>query len=355
MGRALLGQIEAHFRERREDTAIRVVAVADTSGVVSGSEGMDGIRLRSLADHKASGGAFASMVGVTATPSGDRASHDALNRIFGARSRRGVVIDVTAAETSTLLERAMEDGWNVVLANKRPLAGSQASVDRLHELERRNSTRLLYEATVGAGLPVLDTLRKLRLAGDRILSVEGCPSGTLGFLFAELAKGRTLSHALRQAIAAGYCERDPREDLSGNDVARKAIILGRAIGWRGDPTEVSAESLVPAALRHVSREEFLARLGELDAGYGSLVERARAARFSGKTLRYRVRVSADEVRVGVVDVLPSEPLGLLEGTDNQFACHTTHYCDRPLVITGPGAGSQLTASAVLSDVLAIAT
>src|SRR5205085_4591318 len=210
--------------------------------------------------------------------------NDAFSSVFSGRSRRAVVVDLTAAETSPLLEHAMQDGWNVVLANKRPIAGAQASVDRLHELGRRNGTRLLYEATVGAGLPVLDTLRKLKQAGDRILSVEGCPSGTLGFLFAQLAQGRTLSQALREAIAAGYTEPDPRDDLSGTDVARKAIILARAIGWRGDPGVVSAESLVPVTLRNVSRDEFLSRLTELDAEDSSLVERARAARFAGKTL-----------------------------------------------------------------------
>ena len=354
VGRALLGQIDAHFTERREDTSIRVIGVADTSGVISGAEGFNGERLRALADHKAAGGSLASVDDVNALPSNDAAINDTFNRIFGSRTRRGVVVDVTAAETSTLLEQAMDDGWNVVLANKRPIAGAQASVDRLHELERRNGTRLLYEATVGAGLPVLDTLRKLKQAGDRILSVEGCPSGTLGFLFAQLAQGRTLSQALREAIDAGYTEPDPRDDLSGTDVARKAIILARAIGWRGDPTIVSAESLVPLALRNVSREEFLSRLTELDAEDSALIERARAARFAGKTLRYRVRASSDDVSVGVVAVSPNEPLGVLEGTDNQFAFRTTHYNDRPLVITGPGAGAQVTASAVLSDLFAIA-
>ncbi len=354
VGRALLGQIDAHFTERREDAAFRIVGVADTSGVISGADGLGGERLRALACHKAAGGSLVSLGDLNASASNDAAINETFNRIFGARTRRGVVVDVTAAETSLLLERAMDDGWNAVLANKRPIAGAQASVDRLHELERRNGTRLLYEATVGAGLPVLDTLRKLRQAGDSILSVEGCPSGTLGFLFAELAQGLTLSQALRDAIAAGYTEPDPRDDLSGADVARKAIILARAIGWRGDPSAVSAESLVPVALQHVSRNEFLSRLTELDAEDGWLVEQARAARFAGKTLRYRVRASPDDVSVGVVAVSPKEPLGVLEGTDNQFAFRTTHYDDRPLVITGPGAGAAVTASAVLSDLLAIA-
>ena len=351
VGRALLGQIDAHFTSRREDSEIRVVGIADTTAVVTGADGIGGDRLRALAQHKAGGASLASADGVETAV----AVNDAFRSIFSARGGRGVVVDVTAAETLPLLEHALDDGWNLVLANKRPIAGSQASVDRLHELQRRHGTQILYEATVGAGLPVLDTLRKLKQAGDRILSVEGCPSGTLGFLFAELAQGKTLSNALRQAIAAGYTEPDPRDDLSGADVARKAIILGRAIGWRGDPSVVCAESLVPPALQSVSRDEFLARLSELDAYDNSLVERARVARLAGQTLRYRVRVSSDDVSVGVVAVSPSEPLGTLEGTDNQFAFRTTHYNARPLVITGPGAGAQVTAAAVLTDLLAIAS
>jgi cystathionine gamma-synthase len=356
VGRALLGQIDAHLSERREDSPFRIVGVADSTAVVTGAVGLNGDDLRALASHKAAGFSLASAsTASTITPSNDADVNEAFKQIFGARERRGVVVDVTAAETSPLLEHAMDDGWNVVLANKRPIAGAQASVDRLHELGRRNGTQLLYEATVGAGLPVLDTLRKLKQAGDRILSVEGCPSGTLGFLFAQLAQGRTVSQALREAIAAGYTEPDPRDDLSGTDVARKAIILARGIGWRGDPSVVSAESLVPIGLRCVSREEFLARIGELDAADSSLVERARMARFAGQTLRYRVRVSSEDISVGVVAVSSGEPLGNLEGTDNQFAFRTTHYNDRPLVITGPGAGAQVTASAVLSDLLAIAS
>ena len=355
VGRALLGQLDAHFLEHREDSRVRIVGVGDTSAVVAGAQGLGGERLRALAIHKAAGLPLASIghdVSIASTC--DTAINSAFEQIFGSRSRRGVVVDVTAAETSTLLERAMDDGWNVVLANKRPIAGSQASVDRLHELGRRNGTQLLYEATVGAGLPVLDTLRKLKQAGDRILSVEGCPSGTLGFLFAQLAQGHTLSQALREAIESGYTEPDPRDDLSGTDVARKAIILARAIGWRGDPAVVSAESLVPIALQHVSREEFLRRLFVLDDVDSSLVERARTARFAGQTLRYRVRVSSDDISVGVIAVSPNDPLGNLEGTDNQFAFRTTHYNDRPLVITGPGAGAQVTASAVLSDLFEVA-
>ena len=119
------------------------------------------------------------------------------------------------------------------------LAGAQVAVDSLRRVANANGRRILHEATVGAGLPVIDTLEKLLDAGDTVLSIEGCPSGTLGFLFGELGRGERFSTALRAAIAAGYTEPDPRIDLSGLDVARKALILARAIGFRGLPVVVS--------------------------------------------------------------------------------------------------------------------
>jgi aspartokinase/homoserine dehydrogenase 1 len=204
---------------------------------------------------------------------------------------------------------------------------------------------------VGAGLPVIDTLRKLLEAGDRVLRIEGCPSGTLGFLFGELGRGRTFSAALRAAMAAGYTEPDPRDDLSGTDVARKALILARLLGFRGDLADVAVESLVPEALRAVPRDEFLARLDALDAPWEA---RLRAARAEGRVLRYRVRVTRRAIAVGLVAVAPSDPLGTLTGTDNQFAFTTARYRAQPLVVTGPGAGAAVTASGVYGDLLRLA-
>src|SRR5262249_4043003 len=122
---------------------------------------------------------------------------------------------------------ALMRGLDVVLANKLPIGSSQRAYDGLHALARKHGRRIRCEATVGAGLPVIDTLHKLRDAGDTILSIEGCPSGTLGYLFGEMERGSAFSEALRCAVGAGYTEPDPRIDLSGLDVARKALILGR--------------------------------------------------------------------------------------------------------------------------------
>ena len=134
---------------------------------------------------------------------------------------------------------------HVVLANKRPLTTHRKLYDELRALADERGRRLLHETTVGAGLPIIDTFYKLAESGDRVSKIEGCPSGTLGFLFGEMGRGRPFSDALRRAIAKGYPEPDPREDLSGTDVARKALILGRLLGFPGEMGDIEVESLVP--------------------------------------------------------------------------------------------------------------
>jgi aspartokinase/homoserine dehydrogenase 1 len=152
-------------------------------------------------------------------------------------------------------------------------------------------------------------------------------------------------------MARGYTEPDPREDLSGQDVARKAVILARLLGWSGTLDDVAVESLVPAALADASVEGFLAALDTLDAEWAG---RVAAAHARGAVLRYRADVTPRSVRVGIVEVDLASPFASLSGTDNQFVITTRRYRERPLVITGPGAGPAVTAAGVLNDVLALA-
>ncbi len=341
IGRELLGQLSAF------GNGFRVCGLIDRSGYVFDANGIVPERLNELRALKLRGGKLAeSATGVVA------AAAPALERIGGAALWRPTLVDATAADTTAVLELALSRGFDVVLANKIPLAAGFESAERLWRRARLHGRRILHEATVGAGLPVIDTLRKLQEAGDTIVSIEGCPSGTLGFVFGELGRGRSFADALHAAVSAGYAEPDPRSDLSGLDVARKALILARLIGYTGDLRNIAVESLVPRDLTDVTRDEFLSRIGEADAAWRTRVE---SARERGAILRYRARATATSVSVGLVEVAESGPLGSLQGTDNQFSFVTERYHDQPLVIRGPGAGPAVTATGVFNDLLRLAS
>jgi len=344
IGRELLRQLATNYRTSTR--RIRVCGLIDRSGYIFEPAGLSWRRVMELRALKEAGTSLAQGDGGVAS-SPDASIAAATSRL----PRRSILVDATAADTQPLLEAALQRGFDLVLANKLPLAGAQAAFDRLHAIADGRGRRVAHEATVGAGLPVIDTLNKLIDAGDRVLSIEGCPSGTLGFLFGELGRGRRFSEALRDAIDAGYTEPDPRTDLSGVDVARKALILARVIGFRGDFENVAVESLVPSGFEDLGREQFVARLNELD---DSWARRVHAAADQGCVLRYRAHVTKKSIAVGLARVPLGDSLATLSGTDNQFIFTTSRYHARPLVITGPGAGPAVTAAGVYNDVLALA-
>jgi aspartokinase/homoserine dehydrogenase 1 len=262
-----------------------------------------------------------------------------------------VIIDATAS--TALASRHAEwlaRGYHVVTANK-ALAGGELSGWRALQAALASGGRYGDSATVGAGLPVLSTLRRLRSCGDGLLTLEGVFSGSLSWLFNQYDGSRPFSELLREARRLGYTEPDPRSDLSGEDVARKLLILARNAGFSLGSDEVQVEGLVPEALRALDADTFLARLGELDA---PLAARHAAAASRGCVLRFLARLNQRGLaRVGLAEVPLTHPAARLYGTDNQFALTTTRYNTQPLVIQGPGAGPEVTAQALLGDVLAL--
>jgi homoserine dehydrogenase len=182
--------------------------------------------------------------------------------------------------------------------------------------------------------------------------IQGSTSGTIGYLLTEVGRGRRFSEALRAAMAKGYTEPDPRDDLSGKDVARKALILGRLLGFTGELADVDLEPLVPAESFARPLDDFLAHLEDLDPWWE---RRAAEARESGRVLRYLATVTPRAVAVRLAAVEASDPFAGLRGTDNQIAFTTRRYAeDNPLIIKGPGAGLAVTAAGVLNDVLKLA-
>jgi homoserine dehydrogenase len=261
-----------------------------------------------------------------------------------------IVVDATAsAELAAWHPRWLRQGLHVVSANKLGLGGPLL---RQHEIVQLANSQRRYgdAATVGAGLPLLATLRGLRAGGDRIGAIVGVLSGTLAWLFDGYDGSEPFSARVREAVARGYAEPDPRVDLSGEDVRRKLLILARAAGYPLESEEVRVDSLLTPALQSAAAGEVDDALRELD---GLLGERAARSAREGRVLRYVARFDAAGARVGLESLAPDDPLAVGRGCDNRVAIWSTRYRDRPLQIQGPGAGAGVTAAALLDDLLRI--
>ena len=265
-----------------------------------------------------------------------------------------VIVDCTASEavaarTGDWLAR----GIHVITPNKRANSGSLARYRELRALGRRVNAHYFYETTVGAGLPIIGTLRELVRTGDRVLHIEGVLSGTLSYLFNTYDGSVPFSALVTDARAKGYTEPDPRDDLSGMDVARKTVILARELGLSLELADIPVESLVPPGLDSLdSAEAFLDALPQGDA---AMKARLDAARSSGCALRYVARIEGDgAARVELRTVPHAHPLARLTGTDNLIAFTTRRYQSQPLVVQGPGAGPEVTAAGVFADLLRLA-
>jgi len=261
-----------------------------------------------------------------------------------------VVIDCTAsAAVADQYHSWLQRGIHIVTPNKKANSGTMPYYRSLQDARRATGTHYLYEATVGAGLPVIQTLRDLRETGDDITQIEGIFSGTLAYLFNVFDGSEVFSSIVRAAKARGYTEPDPRDDLSGLDVARKLIILGREMGLTLEMADVQVEGLVPDALVRCSVEEFMQRLPESDAG---MAARLAAARSKHQVLRYVGRIDAEgNATVGLMQLDARHAFANIALTDNVVRFATSRYCDNPLIVQGPGAGPEVTAGGVFSDLL----
>lgn len=331
VGQALLQQLGPANR-----AGIALVGVANSRRQVADRNGLSvtNARARLLSDGE---------------PRGDSALLAALDAFDCVRR---VVVDATASiEVADRHSEWLRAGYDVATANKAAVGGALTAWRAVHNSTGAGDSAYGDSATIGAGLPVLSTLRRLRGAGDRLLAIEGVFSGSLSWLFNHYDGTRTFSALLAEARAWGYTEPDPRADLSGADVARKLLILARAAGFALDEHEVKIESLVPPHLREVEADAFRARAGGLD---DALNARLQIARSQGKVLRYLAQLDArGKARVGLREVDAAHPAARLSGCDNLFAITTARYHAQPLVIQGAGAGPEVTAQALLADVLAL--
>lgn len=263
-----------------------------------------------------------------------------------------IFIDCTASdEVAASYPELLLSSISIVTPNKRANSGSFAHWQLLRANAARGNVKFFYETNVGAGLPVIGTLNDLLASGDEVVRIEAILSGTLSFIFNTYTKGLTFSDVVREAKSRGYTEPDPRDDLSGKDVARKLLILAREIGHPFEEQDINVESLVPESCRSASTvDEFFAALAREDAAFEA---RRAAAEARGEVLRYVATVEGHRASVALTSVPLSHPFASLSGSDNVISFTTSRYTERPLVVQGPGAGTEVTAAGVLADIMRV--
>lgn len=261
-----------------------------------------------------------------------------------------VFVDCTSAQSvSNLYARALKEGFHVVTPNKKANTSSYAYYQELRENARQSQHKFLYETNVGAGLPVIENLQNLLAAGDEVEKFEGILSGSLSFIFGKLEEGLTLSQATLIAKEKGFTEPDPRDDLSGADVARKLLILARETGLPLEFEDIEVEGVLPKGFSEgMDREEFLKMLPEVDAEFD---KRVQAAKAEGKVLRYVGSINGDKCRVAIEAVDENHPLYKVKDGENALAFLTRYYSPIPLLLRGYGAGTDVTAAGVFADIL----
>ncbi|MDO9087353.1 MAG: hypothetical protein Q7U53_14185 [Anaerolineaceae bacterium] len=331
-----LGKVgrELLFQLQNSGLNYQIIALADHSGCLTGHP-LTTDQIAIAVQTKTTGQAIAILAG--SLP---------LERLPDSFAQDNLIVDTSAVRDPDW-SVALHRGSKLVFANKNALSSSWQKATVLF-----NHPEIRYEATVGAGLPVINTLRTMTASGDQILRIEGVMSGTLGFLCSRLEAGTPYSQAVLEASEAGYTEPDPRDDLSGFDVLRKALILARTSGWELEQDDFSIQPLYDERLVGIPVAEFFQRTSSLDHTYAQEVK---AAAQEGMVLRYLATISPQGGRIGLKGVERNSALGALQGPGNYFAIYSQYYNEIPLVIAGPGAGIAVTANGVLNDIIALSS
>lgn len=342
IGRTLLAQVLATHDSlaARYGVDLWPVALAEIDGLLIDPAGIAPDTLHAVITTRANGQSFAELPGAQAALS----PVDVVQAVADQGMENAVVVDVTAAGgMEPMLSRALALGYGAALANKRPMTGPWDTAREFFE-----HPLMRFEATVGAGIPAIYTLRYLVDTGDIVGHIEGAFSGTLGFLCSQLEDGAAYSATVTLAKQNGYTEPDPRDDLGGKDVARKALILARLAGWPLEAEDFEVEALYPADMADLGVPEFMEQLPRLDDEFA-----ARLAASEGAP-RYLAEVTPEGGSVGL-KLVDAAVAAQLRGTLNQVKLTTVRYAgDNALRLIGPGAGLEVTAAGVLNDCIQLA-
>lgn len=272
--------------------------------------------------------------------------------MVAANRPNSVFVDCTSSDDIVeSYDDVLKASISIVTPNKKANSSTFERFTRLRGLAKAHGSKFIYEANVGAGLPVLSTIKNLLLSGDKILRVEAMLSGTLSYLFNELSSHKTFSAVVREAMSLGYTEPDPREDLSGMDVARKLLILGREIGLPMELGDIRVDPFLPQnEANQESVEEWLISLNMQDPHFEA---RRQIAAQSDKVLRFVATLENGYGHARLIEVSKEHPCFASQGSDNVISITTERYRERPLVIKGPGAGAEVTAAQVFADIIRV--
>ncbi len=275
-----------------------------------------------------------------------------VDRMIAMNLQNSVFVDCTSShEVVNEYEKVLKYSISITTPNKLAGSGDLERFRKLKKLAVRNDVKYQYETNVGAGLPVITTLNDLINSGDKILKIEGVLSGTLSYIFNAFKKGRRFSEVVSEAREKGYTEPDPRDDLNGMDVARKILILAREAGHDLCLEDVEIRNILPPACIQASTiDDFFIELEKADDHFEQLRDEAER---KGEVLRYIARMEDGKATVGLESVDASNPFYTLDGSDNMISYTTDRYLERPLVIRGPGAGSEVTAAGVFAEIISI--
>ena len=275
-----------------------------------------------------------------------------LNEVTGMNIFNAVFVDCTAnSGVASIYEQLLQHNISVVAANKIAASSPYENYMKLKQTAHQRGVKFLFETNVGAGLPIINTINDLIHSGDKILKIEAVLSGTLNYIFNSLSAETTMSKAIAEAKQKGFSEPDPRIDLSGKDVIRKLVILGREAGYRLDQEDVEKHLFIPDQLMEGSLDDFWKHIPELDADFEA---RRQQLAEQGKRWRFVARLFEGKATVGLEEVASNHPFYGLESSNNIILLTTERYHEYPMMIQGYGAGASVTAAGVFADIMSIA-